>query len=124
MAEKVIVHVPTVLRGHVGDQARIELRGATVGEVLRDLMDRHPGLRGRLLDEEGELNRFINVYLNDEDVRFLDGLDSAVGEGDALMIVPAIAGGSGAGMRVRGHRPQPPAVSGPHPSDDDKSCIR
>jgi sulfur-carrier protein len=93
MAEKVTVHVPTVLRSHVGDQARLEMGGGTVGEVLAGLMDRHPTLRGRLFDDKGELNRFINVYLNDEDIRFLSNLDSTVKDGDAVMIVPAIAGG-------------------------------
>jgi sulfur-carrier protein len=93
MAEKVIVHVPTVLRTHVDGQTRLELAGGTVREVLGGLMDRHPSLRGRLLDERNDLNRFINVYLNDEDIRFLENLDTPVKEGDALMIVPAIAGG-------------------------------
>jgi len=97
MAEKVIVHVPTVLRSHVGDQAKLELAGGSVREVLAGMMERHPSLRGRLLDEQGELNRFINVYLNDEDIRFLQSLDTAVRDGDAVMIVPAIAGGAASG---------------------------
>jgi molybdopterin synthase sulfur carrier subunit len=94
MALKVTVHVPTVLRAHVEGQARVELAGSTVREILGGLMDRHPGLRGRLLDERNDLNRFINVYLNDEDIRFLENLDTPVKDGDAVMLVPAIAGGA------------------------------
>jgi len=105
MAEKVIVHVPTVLRSHVDNQARLEMGGGSVGQVLSGLMDRHPTLRGRLFDDQGELNRFINVYLNDEDIRFLDNLDTAVKDGDAVTIVPAIAGGRGGGERVAPHAP-------------------
>lgn len=117
MAESVTVHVPTVLRAHVGGQARVELAGATVREILGGLMERHPGLRGRLLDERSDLNRFINVYLNDEDIRFLANLDTPVKDGDAVMIVPAIAGGTsgpGAGgpgrPRRAGSSPRPPSA--------------
>jgi molybdopterin synthase sulfur carrier subunit len=105
MAERVTVHVPTVLRAHVEGEARVELAGATVREILGGLMDRHPRLRGRLLDERNDLNRFINVYLNDEDIRFLENLDTPVKDGDALMIVPAIAGGTGG---PGSSRPSPP----------------
>jgi MoaD family protein len=93
MAETVSVHIPTALRGHVGDQARIELEGGTVREVLDRLVEQHPGLRGRLLDEGGELNRFVNVYVNDEDVRFLENLATALKAGDTVTLVPSIAGG-------------------------------
>jgi molybdopterin synthase sulfur carrier subunit len=109
MAERVTVHVPTVLRTHVGGQTRVELAGATVREILGGLMDRHPGLRGRLFDERNDLNRFINVYLNDEDIRFLENLETPVKDGDAVMIVPAIAGGASgpaAGPRPPVRRPQ------------------
>jgi molybdopterin synthase sulfur carrier subunit len=93
MAEKVNVRIPTPLRGHVDGAASIELAGATVGEVLHELARRHEKLRGRLFDEHGELNRFVNVFLNDEDIRFLQGLDSPVKDGDGVVLVPAIAGG-------------------------------
>ena len=76
VAEKVSVRIPTPLRGHVGGASSVELAGATVGEVLRELAERHEKLHGRLFDEQGELNRFVNVFLNDEDIRFLQGLDT------------------------------------------------
>jgi MoaD family protein len=93
MAERVTVHIPTPLRGHVGNQARLELAGGTIREVLADLGRRHPPLRARLFNERDELNRYVNVFLNNEDVRFLQGLETPVEDGDAVAIVPAIAGG-------------------------------
>ena len=93
MAEKVTVHIPTPLRGHVDGQARLEVAGATVGEVLAAVADRHPRLRARLFDDQGEVKRFVNVFLNDEDVRFLQSLDTPVADGDGVLLVPAIAGG-------------------------------
>jgi MoaD family protein len=94
MADKVTVLIPTALRGQVDGQAKLELAGATVREILRELADRYPKLRGRLFDERDELNRFVNVFLNNEDVRFLQSLDTPVKDGDGVMLVPAIAGGS------------------------------
>ena len=93
MADKVSVRIPTVLRSHVDGQAKVDLAGGTVGEVLKGLLDTHQSLRGRLMDEQGEVNRFINIYLNDEDIRFLENLETPVKDGDTLMIVPSIAGG-------------------------------
>ncbi len=93
MADNVSVRIPTVLRSHVDGKAKLELPGGTVGEVLAGLLDAHPTLRGRLLDDQGEVNRFINVYVNDEDIRFLENLETPVKEGDSVMIVPSIAGG-------------------------------
>lgn len=93
MAETVSVHVPTALRAHVGDQAKVDVAGGTVREVLDHLVEQHPGLRGRLLDDEGELNKFVNVYVNDEDVRFLENLATALKAGDTVTLVPSIAGG-------------------------------
>jgi molybdopterin synthase sulfur carrier subunit len=93
MAATVSVHIPTALRGHVDDQARVDVDGGTVREVLDQLVERHPALRGRLLDEGGELNRFVNVYVNDEDVRFLENLATALKAGDTVTLVPSIAGG-------------------------------
>jgi MoaD family protein len=89
----VSVRIPTPLRGHVGGASSVEIPGATVGDVLRELAVRHEKLRGRLFDDKGELNRFVNVFLNDEDIRFLQGLDSPVKDGDGVVLVPAIAGG-------------------------------
>ena len=94
MAERVSVRIPTPLRGHVDGAASVELAGGTVGEVLQQLTSRHEKLRGRLFDDKGELNRFVNVFLNDEDIRFLQGLATPVKDGDAVKLVPAIAGGS------------------------------
>lgn len=93
MAEKVTVYIPTPLRGHVDGQARLEVAGATVREVLGVLAGRYPKLRDRLFNERDELNRFVNVFLNDEDVRFLQHLDTPVKDGDGVTLVPAIAGG-------------------------------
>ena len=90
---KVSVRIPTPLRGHVGGAASLELGGATVGEVLRGLTRQHEKLHGRLFNEQGELNRFVNVFLNEEDIRFQQGLDTPVRDGDGIVLVPAIAGG-------------------------------
>jgi MoaD family protein len=87
------VRIPPVLRPKTGGQPEVEASGATVGEVLRTLTSEHPETEGQLFGAEGELNRYVNVYLNDEDVRVLDGLDTPVGEGDTLVILPAMAGG-------------------------------
>ncbi len=96
MAQRVTVHIPTPLRGHVGGEAKLEVAGATVREVLGAVGERHPQLRARLFNERSELNRFVNVFLNDEDVRFLQSLDTPVKDGDGVTLVPAIAGGSDA----------------------------
>jgi molybdopterin synthase sulfur carrier subunit len=93
MADKVSVRIPTPLRGHTDGASSVELPGTTVGEVLQELARRHEKLRGRLFDDKGDLNRFVNVFLNDEDIRFLQGLDSKVKDGDGVKLVPAIAGG-------------------------------
>ncbi|MCU0313634.1 MAG: MoaD/ThiS family protein [Solirubrobacteraceae bacterium] len=87
------IRIPPVLRPSVGGEREVSAGGATVGEVLRSLAEAHPETRGQLFDDAGELNRYVNVYLNDEDVRVLDGLDTAVGEADGIVILPAMAGG-------------------------------
>ena len=87
------VRIPPVLRPQTGGQPEVEAAGSDVGEVLRALTAEHPGTEEQLFGEDGDLNRYVNVYLNDEDVRVLDGLDTAVGEGDVLVILPAMAGG-------------------------------
>lgn len=87
------VKIPPVLRQHADGQTEVELEGSTIGEVLEALTTNYPDTRPQLFGEDGELNRFVNVYLNDEDVRVLDGLGTQVGEADTVMILPAMAGG-------------------------------
>ncbi|HWB68571.1 MAG TPA: ubiquitin-like small modifier protein 1 [Solirubrobacterales bacterium] len=87
------VRIPPVLRPKAGGQSEVDAGGGTVGEVLRSLTDAHPETEGQLFGEEGELNRYVNVYLNDEDVRVLQGLETAVSDGDTVVILPAMAGG-------------------------------
>ncbi|MFP5224021.1 MAG: ubiquitin-like small modifier protein 1 [Actinomycetota bacterium] len=87
------VRVPTVLRKHTGGERAVGGEGATIAEVLKDLDAKHPGLRDAVLDDSGELARFINMYLNDEDVRYLQSLETPVKDGDTLSILPAVAGG-------------------------------
>lgn len=86
------VRIPTILRQYTGGTKTVEGTGDTVAALIDDLETRHPGLRDRLIDN-GELRRFVNVYLNDEDVRFLDGLKTPVADGDSLTVLPAVAGG-------------------------------
>jgi sulfur-carrier protein len=88
------VKIPPVLRPQTGGEATVETEGVTVGDVLEMLVDKHPDTRGQLFGEDGELNRYVNVYLNDEDVRVLDGLETAIDDGDSVVILPAMAGGS------------------------------
>jgi molybdopterin synthase sulfur carrier subunit len=87
------VRIPPVLRDSVGGEKEVEAGGGSVGEVLRSLADAHPQTQSQLFSPEGDLNRYVNVYLNDEDVRVLDGMDTPVKEGDTLVILPAMAGG-------------------------------
>ncbi len=88
------VRIPPVLRPAVGGEREVTAAGSSVGEVLTALVETHPETREQIFAEDGELNRYVNVYLNDEDVRVLDGLGTAVGESDELVILPAMAGGS------------------------------
>jgi molybdopterin converting factor small subunit len=87
------IKIPPVLRAFVGGEKEVGASGGSVGEVLRDLVSSHPATQDQLFSSDGELNRYVNVYLNDEDVRVLSGLDTAVGDGDTLVILPAMAGG-------------------------------
>ncbi|HUQ39487.1 MAG TPA: MoaD/ThiS family protein [Acidimicrobiales bacterium] len=89
-----IVRVPTQLRPLTGGQAQVEVAHGTVREVLAGLESAHPGFAERLFDDNGGLRRFVNVFLSDEDIRFLQGLDTPVASGQTLSIVPAVAGGS------------------------------
>jgi sulfur-carrier protein len=88
------VKIPPVLRASVGGEKEVSADGSSVGEVLNALAVAHPQTQSQLFSAEGELNRYVNVYLNDEDVRVLDGLQTAVGDGDTLVILPAMAGGA------------------------------
>ncbi len=88
----VLVRIPIPLRRFVGDRTNVEAAGATISQVLEDLGRRFPGVRERLYDGS-ELRPFINVYLNDEDIRFLQGQETPVRDGDLISVVPAIAGG-------------------------------
>ena len=87
------VRIPKVLQAQTGGQAEVEADGSNVGEVLRALTTAHPDTEAQLFGEDGDLNRYVNVYLNDEDVRVLDGLDTTVAEADTVVILPAMAGG-------------------------------
>jgi len=87
------VRIPPVLRPQTGGQPEIEAVGSNVGEVLRALTTDHPATAEQLFGEDGDLNRYVNVYLNDEDVRVLDGLETGVKDGDTVVILPAMAGG-------------------------------
>ena len=88
------VRVPTQLRSLTGGLAELQIDGSTVGEILEKIDSEYPGLGERIFDESGSLRRFVNVFLADEDVRFLDGLDTPVKENQVLSIVPAVAGGA------------------------------
>ena len=87
------VKIPPVLRPSTGGEKEVAVDGTNVGEVLRALAEQHPATASQLFSAEGELNRYVNVYVNDEDVRVLDGLETAVGPNDTLVILPAMAGG-------------------------------
>jgi len=87
------VRIPPLLRASAGDQKQLQVAGATVGAVLEALIAQHPALRGQLLSPEGQLHRFVNVYINDQDVRYLDALATPVDDRDTITILPAMAGG-------------------------------
>jgi sulfur-carrier protein len=87
------VRLPTILRPMAGGQASVRANGSTIGEVFADIVKQFPGLADRLTTEDGALHKFVNVYLNDDDVRYLDKLDTKVGDDDVISILPAVAGG-------------------------------
>ncbi len=87
------VRIPTTLRTLTAGAAEVDVDGDTVSAVFDALEDAHPGFRERLLDDDGNLRRFVNVFVSDDDVRFIDGLDTAVPDGETVSIVPAVAGG-------------------------------
>lgn len=89
----VTVRIPTPLRKFTNDQSDVEIDGGTVGEVLDNLEAAHVGIKEKLVNDDGTIRRFVNIYVNDEDIRFLDGAETPVQDGDSVTIVPAIAGG-------------------------------
>jgi molybdopterin synthase sulfur carrier subunit len=88
------VRVPTILRSYTGGAKAVSGSGDTLADLLSDLDIQHPGLRARLVTPEGGLHRFVNIYVNDEDVRFLGSLDAKLNDGDTVTILPAVAGGA------------------------------
>jgi molybdopterin synthase sulfur carrier subunit len=89
----VTVHVTSVIEKLVDGQKRVSAEGTTISEVIADIDRRYPGFRAQVMDEQGHPHRFVNVYLNDEDIRYLRGADTALREGDSVSILPALAGG-------------------------------
>ncbi|GHF46628.1 molybdopterin synthase sulfur carrier subunit [Streptomyces mashuensis] len=89
----VTVRIPTILRTYTGGQAEVSAEGATLRDVIASLERDHPGIATRVLDDEGRLRRFVNVYVNDDDVRFEGGLAAATPDGAGVSIIPAVAGG-------------------------------
>ena len=89
----VTIKLPTILRKFAGNEARVSAEGATLEEVLKDLESRYPGITKNVIAADGGLHRFINVYVNDEDVRYLGSLETPIAEGDTVSILPAVAGG-------------------------------
>jgi sulfur-carrier protein len=87
------VRIPTILRTYTGGKSEVPAQGATLAEVIADLEKNHAGIAARVLDEEGKLRRFVNVYVNDDDVRFEQGLATATPDGAGISIIPAVAGG-------------------------------
>ena len=88
-----IVHIPSVLRPNVGGVKSLEVEGESIRSVVNGLIERHPSLGGQLLTDEGDLNHFVNVYVNGQDVRYLAGLDTPVADKDEVRLLPAMAGG-------------------------------
>lgn len=90
----VTVHIPTPLRKLTDNQPEVEIEATTVGDLVEALEGAYNGIKEKLVDEGGEIRRYVNIYVNDEDIRFLDGKDTALQDGDGVSIVPAIAGGA------------------------------
>ena len=89
----VSVRIPTILRTYTGGESEVSARGGTLAEVLDDLDSQHSGIKGRIVDETGELRRFVNVYVGNDDVRFLDNLATPTPDGAQVSVIPAVAGG-------------------------------
>jgi sulfur-carrier protein len=90
----ITVRIPTVLRPATANQATLSVTGTTIGEVLGAVIEAYPATKGQLLNEDGGLHRFLNVYVNDDDVRYLGGVDAPVADGDEVTLLPAVAGGA------------------------------
>ena len=88
------VRIPPILRTYTEGEKAVTAQGESIGALIDDLESNHPGIKGRLLDDQGGLRRFVNVYVNDEDVRFIGGLEAEVNDGDQVVVLPAVAGGS------------------------------
>jgi sulfur-carrier protein len=95
------VNLPTVLRPHAGGAKTVSAEGSTVGEVLSALVEQYPGLSGQIINGDGTLHKFVNVYLNDDDVRYLSALDTPVKDSDDISILPAVAGGAVGDRAIR-----------------------
>jgi sulfur-carrier protein len=89
----VSVRIPTILRTYTDGQSEVSAEGSTLAEVLNDLDANHPGIRARILDDQGAIRRFVNVYVGNDDVRFLDALDTKTPDGVQVSVIPAVAGG-------------------------------
>ncbi|MGZ4488710.1 MAG: MoaD/ThiS family protein [Nocardioides sp.] len=89
----VSVRIPTILRTYTGGESEVSAAGATLAEVLDDLDSSYPGIKARILDEQGAIRRFVNVYVGNDDVRFLEALDTATADGAQVSVIPAVAGG-------------------------------
>ena len=89
------VRIPPILRTYTDGEKAVTADGGSIGALIEDLESNHPGIKGRLLDDQGDLRRFVNVYVNDEDVRFTGGLATPVNDGDQVVVLPAVAGGAG-----------------------------
>ncbi len=88
------IRIPTIMRPHTGGQSKVAANGATVGELIADLVAQFPGIAGQIVTPDGALHKFVNVYLNDDDVRYIGKLDAPVKDGDVMSILPAVAGGA------------------------------
>jgi sulfur-carrier protein len=88
------VRIPTIMRPNTGGQAKVSTTGETVGDIINDLVAQFPGIAGQIVTPEGELHRFVNVYVNDDDVRYIGKLEAPIKDGDSITILPAVAGGA------------------------------
>ncbi len=89
----VSVRIPTILRSYTGGESQVSASGSTLAEVLDDLDSSYPGIKARILDDQGAIRRFVNVYVGNDDVRFLDALETPTGDGAQVSVIPAVAGG-------------------------------
>ncbi len=87
------VHMTSVIQRAVDGQRQIDADGATVAEIIENIESRYPGFRSQIMDQQGQLHRFVNIYLNDEDIRYLQGAETVLSDGDQVSILPALAGG-------------------------------